>query len=248
MVTNIGRIKCNYKFLDPTINNTLGIPATVINIISVGSYNYLTNNISPFSGRGEAFIGQYIKPDIVAPGENIYSTIPEKSYDRKTGTSMATPNVTGICALMMQWGIVKKNDPYLYGERLKYYLIIGAKKERRDVSYPDSAWGYGEVCAYDSLRATMEALGARIDVGIRQDEPATNINATTTTESNQGSVSNQSGIGINGIENDGNSMVLLIEVPNRERLNEILEIPGVAGVMISETFAIVIVQRVRLVK
>ena len=89
----------------------------------------------------------------------------------------------------------------------------------------------------------MEALGARIDVGIRRDEPATNINATTTTESNQGSVSNQSGIGINGIENDGNSMVLLIEVPNRERLNEILEIPGVAGVMISETFAIVIVPK-----
>lgn len=232
------------KFLDPTINNTLGIPATVINIISVGSYNYLTNNISPFSGRGETFIGQYIKPDIVAPGENIYSTIPEKSYDRKTGTSMATPNVTGICALMMQWGIVKKNDPYLYGERLKYYLIIGAKKERRDISYPDSAWGYGEVCAYNSLRATMEALGARIDVGIRQDDPATNINATTTTESNQGSASNQSGIGINGIENDGHSIVLLIEVPNRETLNEILKIPGVAGVMISETFAIVIVPKV----
>ena len=74
---------------------------------------------------------------------------------------MAAPSVTGICALMMQWGIVKKNDPYLYGERLKYYLITGSRKERRDINYPDSAWGYGEVCLYNSLNVTMEELGAR---------------------------------------------------------------------------------------
>lgn len=229
------------KFLDPTINNTLGIPATVINIISVGSYNYLTNNISPFSGRGEAFIGQYIKPDIVAPGENIYSTIPEKSYDRKTGTSMATPNVTGICALMMQWGIVKKNDPYLYGERLKYYLIIGAKKERRDISYPDSAWGYGEVCAYDSLRATMEALGARFD-SLRQDEQEGN---TTNVKTNQSNLINSNGEISNtvSISKDGpneNVDVILIEIPNEERFKKIISIPGVVGVMLSQTFAIII--------
>lgn len=229
------------KFLDPTIDNTLGIPATVNNVISVGSYNYLTNNISPFSGRGKAYVGQYIKPDIVAPGENIYSTIPDNSYDRKTGTSMAAPSVTGICALMMQWGIVKKNDPYLYGERLKYYLITGSRKERRDINYPDSAWGYGEVCLYNSLNVTMEELGARFNRLIRQDEPQSNINSTTTNEVNEGSGSDSSDIDVNGIKHYGNSIVVLIEVPNRERLNEILKIPNSAGVMISETFAIVIV-------
>lgn len=229
------------KFLDPTIDNTLGIPATVNNVISVGSYNYLTNNISPFSGRGKTYVGQYIKPDIVAPGENIYSTIPDNSYDRKTGTSMAAPSVTGICALMMQWGIVKKNDPYLYGERLKYYLITGSRKERRDINYPDSAWGYGEVCLYNSLNVTMEELGARFNRLIRQDEPQINTNSTTTNEVNEGSGSDSSDIDVNGIKHYGNSIVVLIEVPNRERLNEILKIPNSAGVMISETFAIVIV-------
>lgn len=41
---------------------------------------------------------------------------------------MATPQVTGASALMMQWGIVNGNDSYLYGERLKYFLILGSKE------------------------------------------------------------------------------------------------------------------------
>ena len=235
------------KFLDPTIDNTLGIPATVSNIISVGSYNYLTNNISPFSGRGNPYIGQYIKPDIVAPGENIYSTIPDKSFDRKTGTSMATPNVTGICALMMQWGIVKQNDPYLYGERLKYYLVVGAKKERRDVTYPDPAWGYGEVCAYNSLRLTMNQLGARYDELTRQDEAKSNSNISANVieksapDPDIGSSSNNKGLNsISNSEINENYIVILIEVPNEKRFHEILSIPGIKGVMISETFALII--------
>lgn len=149
------------RFLSPTINNTLGIPATVENVISVGSYNSTTNTISPFSGRGRVYLGQYIKPDVVAPGEGIYSAIPNGSFGRKSGTSMASPNVAGICALMMSWGIVKGNDPYFYGERLKYYLSIGAKRLRRDITYPDSAWGYGEVCVYESLNFTEQTLGSR---------------------------------------------------------------------------------------
>ena len=116
-------LNVNTKFLEPVVYNTLGIPATVKNIISVGSYNYLVDTMSPFSGRGKRVNGQYIKPDIVAPGEGIYSAIPNRGFDKKTGTSMATPQVTGASALMMQWGIVNGNDSYLYGERLKYFLI-----------------------------------------------------------------------------------------------------------------------------
>ncbi|MDD6796018.1 MAG: S8 family serine peptidase [Clostridiaceae bacterium] len=146
------------KFLFPTVNNTLGIPATVETVISVGSYNPITRSISSFSGRGRIDLYSESKPDIVAPGENITSTIPNKSFGRKTGTSMATPHVTGICALMMQWGIIKNVDPYLYGDRLKHYLITGAKKEREDVVYPDTSWGYGEICAYESLKQISTTL------------------------------------------------------------------------------------------
>ncbi len=98
------------------------------------------------------------KPEIVAPGEGITSTIPNRSYDTKSGTSMAAPHVSGICALIMEWGIVKGNDPYLFGNRVKYFLVTGAKRERIDVSYPNISWGYGEVCAYNSLQQILDVL------------------------------------------------------------------------------------------
>lgn len=66
-------LNVNTKFLQPEINNTLGIPATVDSVISVGSYNYLSNNISSFSGRGRPTMYFEVKPEMVAPGRNYIS-------------------------------------------------------------------------------------------------------------------------------------------------------------------------------
>lgn len=148
----------NTKFLRPTLLNTLGIPATVSNVISVGSYNHITNTISSFSGRGAAVNPIYTKPELIAPGEGIISSTPYNSFDTKTGTSMAAPHVTGIAALFMQWGIVRSNDRFLYGERLKNYLVRGAKRDRPAVTYPNPLWGYGTVCAYDSFEVLRNIL------------------------------------------------------------------------------------------
>lgn len=146
------------RFLQPTVSNTLGIPATSKSVISVGSYNYITQTVSSFSGRGKITLYEEFKPSLVAPGEGIVSPIPNRSFDTKSGTSMASPHVTGIVALMMEWGIIKGNDPFLYGDRLKYYLMIEAEKPRMGIIYPDISWGYGEVCAYDSLKKIIQVL------------------------------------------------------------------------------------------
>ena len=221
-------LNINTKFVNPVVYNTLGIPATVRNVISVGSYNYLVDTISPFTGRGQIFEGQYIKPDIVAPGEGIYSAIPNRSFDKKTGTSMATPQVTGSAALMMQWGIVNRNDPYLYGERLKYFLMLGSKKGRRDISYPDPSWGYGELCLRDSFNILSQTLGVGfrdINIEKRQDN---NIDVGT------------SGINVKYDTPSQENVFLLVEVTGESNLNDVLKIPGVSGVMISSNFAVII--------
>ncbi|EOU2016139.1 peptidase S8 [Clostridium perfringens] len=142
------------RFLQPSVYNTLGIPATVEGAISVGSYNFLNNNLSAFSGRGVVRPEWLIKPDLVAPGENILSTVEEQGFDTKSGTSMAAPQVSGICALLFEWGIIRNNDPFLYGERIKYYLIKGAKRTIFGEAYPNPDLGYGFVC----LDRTMELL------------------------------------------------------------------------------------------
>ncbi|MDK0708925.1 S8 family serine peptidase [Clostridium perfringens] len=142
------------RFLQPSVYNTLGIPATVEGVISVGSYNFLNNNLSAFSGRGVVRPEWLIKPDLVAPGENILSTVEEQGFDTKSGTSMAAPQVAGICALLFEWGIIRNNDPFLYGERIKYYLIKGAKRTIFGEAYPNPDLGYGFVC----LDRTMELL------------------------------------------------------------------------------------------
>ncbi|MFD3155512.1 S8 family serine peptidase [Haloimpatiens sp. FM7330] len=141
------------KFLKPDPFNTLGIPATVNNVISVGSYNYKTNTVSSFSGRGK--IGGE-KPDVMAPGEGIDSSIPGGLYDRLSGTSMAAPHAAGAAALFMEWGLVKNNDPYMYGDRLKYFMLKGAKRERTDVIYPGPVWGYGELCVRGGLDLAIQ--------------------------------------------------------------------------------------------
>lgn len=135
------------RFLQPDVENTLGIPATVDGVISVGSYSYINNTLSPFSGRGVSRPGRDRKPDILAPGENILSTVVGGGFDTKTGTSMAAPTVAGVCALLCEWGIVKGNDIYFYTGRLKYYLCRAAKRPINTLNYPDIAYGYGLTCA-----------------------------------------------------------------------------------------------------
>ena len=138
-------------FLRPTPTTTLTIPSTASRVITVGAYDSRQNTIAPFSGRGFTWNNQQIKPDLVAPGVDIISCAPGGSYVSKTGTSMATPFVTGSAALLMQWGILQENDLFLYGEKLKAYLINGAGRLPGFSTYPNPQTGWGTLCTYNSI-------------------------------------------------------------------------------------------------
>lgn len=147
------------RFVRTTPDVTLTIPSTASKVVTVGAYDPVYDAYADFSGRGYLYQEQvnsrtsdsFVKPDLVAPGINILAPDKEGGYTPVTGTSFATPFVTGAAALLMQWGIVDGNDPYLYGEKVKAYLRRGAKPIRGENSYPNARVGYGALCVADSL-------------------------------------------------------------------------------------------------
>lgn len=138
------------NFLVPSEETTLTIPSTAANPITVAAYDSNTDTLASFSGQG--FTGLSLpKPDIAAPGVNIMSTAPGGGYTANTGTSMATPFVTGSAALLMEYGIIQGRDPYLYGQKIKAYLRKGARHLPITQNYPNPEIGWGVLCLRDSI-------------------------------------------------------------------------------------------------
>lgn len=137
-------------FYFPRVQGTLTIPATAQKVISVGAYDSRSDVFADFSGRGSSAL-PYFKPDLAAPGVNITAPAPGGRYREVTGTSFAAPFVTGSAALLMEWGIVNGNDPFLYGEKVKAYLRRGARPLAAFSQYPNEEIGYGALCLRGSL-------------------------------------------------------------------------------------------------
>ncbi|MBO5336787.1 MAG: S8 family serine peptidase [Lachnospiraceae bacterium] len=149
----------NTRFFRPTPQVTLTVPSTANKVITVGAYNFIYDSYADFSGRGyadgERTIGVVpsglTKPDLVASGVDVLAPDTFGGYSSVTGTSFATPIVTGSAALLMEWGIVRGNDAFLYGEKVKAYLRRGARPLRGEMRYPNERVGWGALCVSASL-------------------------------------------------------------------------------------------------
>ncbi len=152
-------LNADTRFFTPTPDKTLTIPSTASKVITVGAYDASYEAYADFSGRGyplQSIAGERvnqgsIKPDIAAPGVAINTIAPGGIPVQVSGTSFATPFVTGSAALLMEWGIVRGNDLFLYGEKVKAYLRRGARPLRGEANYPNARSGYGALCVADSL-------------------------------------------------------------------------------------------------
>jgi hypothetical protein len=119
-----------------------------------------TGNVTSFSSRGPVLVdgSGRIKPDILAPGNDIFSATPNDSYARFPGTSMAGPHVAGVVALM--WSA----NPHLIGNIDLTEQILTETASPYSGAIPDSCGngtpsnvsGYGVVDAYAAVKRALE--------------------------------------------------------------------------------------------
>lgn len=174
--------------LDPSLNDCdithcVGMPGSCDDVICVGSASYRENYInykgeamsngddtegkrSYYSSIGPNKKGN-IKPDVMAPGQNVisamnsyyYEAMPEDSYDREnvietfesdgrtygwqgmSGTSQASPVATGIVALWLQ------QNPDLTPDNIREVIAHTSRHEVAGYEYPNNEYGYGAIDA-----------------------------------------------------------------------------------------------------
>lgn len=140
--------------------NTVSDPLAIYeNVFTVGAINE-AGELSAFSSLGPVSVdgSGRIKPNILAPGEQIISAFPNDAYIRADGTSLAAPHVTGVVALM--WSA----NPVLIGniELTRQILEDTAKPYTGtmpecvvDNGIPNNAAGYGVLDAYAAVQAAQ---------------------------------------------------------------------------------------------
>ena len=113
-----------------------------------------SNQLASFSSRGPAvFQGTRIKPDIVAPGEGVRSSYPTNTYAFLSGTSMATPHIAGVIAL------IYSANPSLIGDVDATESVINHTAHHvtssscsSSGSFPNNLYGWGFVNAAKASR------------------------------------------------------------------------------------------------
>lgn len=130
------------------------------NFITVGASGDSTNGgfTASFSNYGKNSV------DVFAPGVNIYSTLPDKNYGNYSGTSMATPVVAGVAALIREY------FPDLSAEQVKQVIDKSVSVETDKVKLPgtddlvnlsDISKTGGEINAYNAVKLASTLKGEK---------------------------------------------------------------------------------------
>jgi len=138
-------------FLRPDPDTTLMIPSTAENLLSAAAYDHTNGNLYIRSGRGYTITG-VIKPDLAAPGVEVYGPAPQGRYVRRTGTSVAAAHMAGAAACLMEWGIVRGNRSWISNNAIRAVLIQGARRTP-GIDYPNEQWGYGTLNLYGTFNS-----------------------------------------------------------------------------------------------
>nr|WP_286674329.1 S8 family peptidase [Clostridium sp. ZBS15] len=132
----------NTIFLEPSPLNTLTIPSTAFNTVTTSYYG---NDNALIAASGKGFnTNNAINPDIATIGINILTTQVSGGTSLLSGSSAATAIVAGVCALLLEWAIINKNDPAIYSKKVRSYLMHGAYRNKI-FTFPNEETGYGDL-------------------------------------------------------------------------------------------------------
>jgi subtilisin family serine protease len=146
-----GFVDPSVGFLAPAPYTTTVVPATAFGIITCGAYNSRIESLYLNTSWGPTR-AQVIKPDLVAPGVDVGGVFPT-GYGTMDGTSVSAAITAGASALLLQWGIVNKNEISMSTYHIRAYLIRGCTRVPT-ISYPNQQWGYGSL----NLKRTFDLM------------------------------------------------------------------------------------------
>lgn len=125
--------------------------------ITTTAYNMVDDSLYLEASRGFTRI-DVIKPEIAAPGVEILAPSLNHDFVRVTGTSPAAAHVTGVAAMLLEWGMVRGNYPSMNSLDMKAFMTRGARRNV-NIEYPNRDWGYGILDVFNIFES--------IRVGIR---------------------------------------------------------------------------------
>ena len=148
-----GLVSPNVEFLSPIPYYTVVVPATALGVIAVGAYNQSTNTLYNQTSWGPTRLPM-VSPDFVAPGAEVGGVLPS-GYGSMSGTSVAAAIATGACALLLQWGIIQKNNTSMNTYQARAYIIRGCTRDP-NLTYPNYQWGYGRLNLFQTFNLMRE--------------------------------------------------------------------------------------------
>ena len=137
-------------FLRPDPDTIITDPGNARYPITVTAYDHTKNSIYIHASRGYSLSGR-IKPDLAAPGVNILgASVSGRRLTRMSGTSVSAAHLAGAAAILLNWGVLNANYPYLNTPVLKSIFVRGAQRNPA-LTYPNHEFGYGTLDLYEAF-------------------------------------------------------------------------------------------------
>ncbi len=153
-----GAVVCVAAGNDGPYFGTVASPGLAHDAITVGAVDS-TGTIASFSSKGTTPY-TYLKPELCAPGVNIYSTYFTGGYKSMSGTSMSTPHVAGAAALLIQV------HPDWSPSKIKSALISGCREMNNSIWYSGAGQIWVPWASDSKAFSSPEVVSYGIEFGV----------------------------------------------------------------------------------